>query len=294
MALYIPGYRDNAVIQLIFFCGVTYIMFAISWAIVMIMNSEPGIFNTYFIPNVALGNAAMVKTHWWTFLTYGWFQMPNSFLELVSNMLWLYCFGSVVQGMVGYKQIIPMFVYCIIAGGLVYMLISLLLPGLQGPDFVVGSRAGLLGLAVAAVVITPQYRFYLSETFSIPLMLVAGVFAILQIISTGFSLPLLSLCITGGLVGFGYVRLLKAGYRPGEWLYVLKEKLDDSVTPKNDQTTLIRKLTNKPASKRQPWMDAGKISQRKIDELLDKINQKGYNSLSKEEKEMLIRAGRDN
>jgi hypothetical protein len=33
------------------------------------------------------------------------------------------------------------------------------------------------------------------------------------------------------------------------------------------------------------------ISQHRIDEILDKINQKGYNSLTKEEKEMLLRAG---
>ena len=35
------------------------------------------------------------------------------------------------------------------------------------------------------------------------------------------------------------------------------------------------------------------ITQSRIDEILDKINQKGYNSLSKEEKEALLRAGKD-
>ena len=293
LPLYIPGYRQNAVIQLIFFCGVTYILLAISWAIIMIINGNEGLFASTFLPNVALGDATAIASHWWTFLTYGWFQLPNNPLELLSNMLWLYCFGSVVQGLIGYKQIIPLFVYCLFTGGLVYMAARLAIPALPAPTMLIGSKAGLMGMAVASVALTPQYRFYLTETFSIPLLLVAGIFAILQIIGSSLSLPVLLLVIAGGLTGLGYISMLKAGYRPGDWMYGFVEKLEQSVTPpasRQLQAATARK--GKRPANRSNRMQIERVPETQIDEILDKINQKGYNSLTKEEKEMLLRAGK--
>jgi len=295
LGLYIPGYRNNAVIQLIFFCGVTYIMLAISWSIIMIVNSEESLFRTAFLPNIGLASPSWAhRLRWWTFLTYGWFQMPNSFFELLSNMFWLYCFGSVVQMLIGQRQVMPLYAYSLFAGGMAYLLFVALLPGLAAPALVLGPRAGLLGMAVAAFTLTPNYRFYLSETFSIPIVLVAGVFAALMLIGTGFNLPLMVLCVAGGLAGFAYVKLLKAGYRPGDWPYTVMEKLEQSVAPRepNRQArTIAFPRTQKQG--RSVFATADKITERRVDEILDKINQKGYNSLTKEERELLLRAGKD-
>lgn len=289
LALYIPGYRNNAVIQLIFFSAVTYITFGISWAIIEIMTNGDELFREYFIPNVALGNAATVRTHFWTFLTYGWFLAPNSFMQLVSNMLWLYCFGSVVQMLIGHRQVAPLYAYAMFGGGLVYMLLVVALPKMATAPYYMGSLAGLVGLAVAAVTLAPEYRFYLSETFTIPLMLVAGVFVVLAIISSGLNPPALALLATGGLIGFGYVKLLKSGYKPGEWIYEWMERLESLVTPKERPRPRVASTT----IGRNSQFVKGKVPQRRIDEILDKINQNGYGSLTKEEREMLLQAGKE-
>ena len=46
-------------------------------------------------------------------------------------------------------------------------------------------------------------------------------------------------------------------------------------------------------SKVQPFKKANTLTQQRVDEILDKISQKGYGSLSDEEKEMLKRASQE-
>ncbi len=88
-----------------------------------------------------------------------------------------------------------------------------------------------MGMAAAAVTITPKYRFYLTETFSIPLITVAGIFTVLMFIGSGLYLPVIFMLAGGGFMGFGYVKLLQAGYRPGDWIYTLSRKIESTVTP---------------------------------------------------------------
>lgn len=292
---YIPGYSNNAVLQLIIFSAVAFVILGIIWGIIKIVyQGDDANFNHYFIANLALPMLNGFKAHWWTIFTYGWFSF-SGFWELLSNMLWLYCFGSVVQMLLGYKQVIPLFAYSLFAGGVIYLLAQLL-PGNLGmtPRIIglLGPRAGLLGMTAAAVTLTPNYRFYLTETFRIHILVVAGIFAFLMIMSSGFYLPVVLLLAGGGLMGFSYIKLLKAGYRPGDWMYKLAGKAEDLVTPKQDASWKKRNIKRNDARGSMYEPKSG-ISQKRIDDILDKINQKGYHSLSAEEKDILIRAAKE-
>ncbi|MCW3123891.1 MAG: rhomboid family intrarane serine protease [Flavipsychrobacter sp.] len=291
---YIPGLANNAVLQLIIASGLSYVMLSLVWAVITLVYQDQGNFNQYILPNLAMPSTLLAfKAHWWTVVVYGWMQYPHAFFELLSNMVWLYCFGSVVQMLVGPKQIIPLFAYSLFFGGVAYVL-ALLLPGELGKTtaYLLGPRAGLMGMAAAAVTLTPQYRLYLTETFSIPLLVVAGVFTFLMIIGSGFYLPVIIVLLAGALTGFGYIKLLNAGYRPGQWMYQLTHKIASTVTP--DEEALRRKNSakrNEVLSKM--YEPRNGVSQSRIDAILDKINQKGYNSLTAEEKETLMRVGKE-
>jgi membrane associated rhomboid family serine protease len=290
---YIPGYANNAVLQLIIFSTTAYVLFWLTWGFITLLYQGVATFDQYFIPAVAIPRLATLKTHWWTIFTYGWFQFPNAFWQLLSNMLWLYCFGSVVQMLVGHKQVIPLYIYCMLTGGIVYLLAQLL-PGEMGRTaaYMLGPRAGLIGMAAAAVTLTPQYRFYLTETFSIPLVAVAGIFAALMIISSGFWFPVILMLASGGIMGYAYIRLLKVGYRPGDWMYNVTGRIASTVTP--GESSLRRKNSNQNSNLFNKFYEPKQgISQQRIDDILDKINQKGYNYLSAEEKDILMRAGKE-
>jgi rhomboid family protein len=290
---YIPGYTNNTVLQLIIFSLVAYVLFSLTWGFITLLYQGEATFTQYFIPAIAMPPIAAFKAHWWTLFTYGWFQFPRGFWDLVSNMVWLYCFGSVVQMLVGPKQVIPLYIYCMFAGGVAYLMAQLL-PGELGrtAPYIIGPRAGLIGMAAAAVTLSPKYRLYLTETFSIPLLVVAGIFTALMILSSGYWLPVIFMLTGGGLMGFGYVKLLNAGYRPGHWMYAVTGRIAATVTPDENRTR--KKYSSRPGNMFDKIYEPKHgISQQRIDDILDKINQKGYNALSSEEKDILMRAAKE-
>lgn len=284
---YIPGYDNNAILKLVFFIAGAYILLALTWAVFMIVNITDEVFSTHLIPNIALPTLANFKSHWWTVLTYGLFHFPNSFMNMLSNMLWLYAFGSVVQMLIGKKQIVPLYVYSMIVGGIFYI-VAQLLPGGFGkvPPYMMGPQAGMAAMCAAALTLTPKYRFYLTEYFSIPIMVVAGIFAVLMVLSSGYYMPVIVMLLAGAASGFVYVRLLQAGYRPGEWMGWLAGRIEGSVTPGGNKSGRAGKTRPFPVSRHKD------MSQERIDEILDKINQKGFSALSKEERDILKRAGK--
>ncbi len=280
---YIPGYKNNAVLKLILFSGGAYITLAIIWAIMMIVYGSNANFQVYFLPNIALNHVYFFASRFWTVLTYGFLLEPNNFFLLLTSMLWLYSFGSVVQSLVGHKQVIPLYVYSLVAGGIFYYLAQYL-PGKAAniPGMVLGPQAGILAMATAAITLAPSYRFYLSETLAIPLWVPVAIFTFLAVLGSGFFIPVLCMLMGSALAGFAYIRALRAGYQPAAWLYNLGNGIEGLVTPANERPAKRTKKTyNAP----------GRVPQSRIDEILDKINQKGYNALSREEREMLLRAG---
>lgn len=282
---YIPGYDNNAVLKLVFFISGAYIMLAITWAVVMMVDKTDQNFASYFLPVIALPRLQELSQHWWTPFTYGIFHYPNSFMELLSNMLWLYCFGSVLQMLVGKREVTPLYIYGMLTGAVFYYIAQLLPPEFaKCPPYLLGPRAGIVGMCVAAVTISPKYRFYLTETFSIPIMVVAGIFVVLSFIGSGFYFPIAALLAGGGLTGYLYIRLLRAGYRPGHWIYAIGNGMANSVTPRSEKAGGRRMDLRKSPSQSK---------QERIDDLLDKINQKGYKSLSQEERDFLSNTGKN-
>lgn len=286
----IPGYEQNAVLQLIVASGIGFISYHLARIILLIVEARPETFPAIFTNNVALPPVALFASRFWTVFLYGW--VHGGFWQLFSNMLWLYCFGNVVQMLVGYRQIIPIFIYSLIMGGLFYEF-SQLIPGtfFMARPVVFGAHAAIMGMAVAALTIAPDYRYFFTPTFSIPLVVVACIFFGLMVLESNLEGPMLFLMAGGAATGYGYIRLLKNGYRPGGWMYDIFNRLEHIATPNefggNKQNRKRAQVLDKMKHTKQDNL------QKRIDDILDKINQHGYDSLTKEEKEILMRAGKD-
>ncbi|HXS37163.1 MAG TPA: rhomboid family intramembrane serine protease [Flavipsychrobacter sp.] len=289
---FIPGYNKNAVIQLIIVSGVCFVIYQLLSLVMLVVGSGKDGFNAMIVPNVSLPALVAFKAKFWTLLTYGWIH--HGFWELLSNMLWLYCFGSVVQSLVGYKQVIPLYFYSLIVGGVFYLL-SQFIPGnnFQAQSFYIGGYAGLVGLAVAAITVAPDYRYFLGPSLSLPIILVISIFGVLMILYTGMNMPRLFLLIGGGFTGFVYIKALQSGRRPGEWIYDLFDRVESIVTP-NDHNIWLKHDKKRSQVLKKMYEPKQGISQKRIDDILDKINLHGYNSLTAEEKDILLRASKEN
>jgi membrane associated rhomboid family serine protease len=288
---YIPGYHKNAILQVIIVFGTSYVAFHFIEAIMLMIGLTEDRFVSDIMAYVAIPPVQLMKGKVWTLLTYG--LVDVGFWKMVTNMIWLYAFGNLVQNMVGYKQVWPIFLYSILAGGIFYE-VSQLIPGnaFAGMGYVYGCQAGVMGMAAAAITITPGFRFYLGDRFSIPIWVVVGIFALLMLLNAGMHMPLILLLAGGALTGFGYIRLLQKGNRPGAWMYSLIDRIESSVTP-NAHAAWAKNGKKRADVLRRMYEPKQGISQKNIDDILDKINQRGYNSLTKEEKETLLRAGKE-
>lgn len=287
----IPAFNENAVLKLIIACGSGFVIYNLIRVTIMVAGGSPTIFPTYFEANIAMPAVEHIQSKWWTILTYSWTH--SGFWVLFSNMVWLYVFGSVVQMLVGHRQLIPLFIYCMIVAGIFYQL-GQLIPGdyFNGRQVMLGAQGGVVGLSVAALALAPGYKFYLGETMRIPLGVIAIIFYALQLMNANVNYegaPLM-LLVGGAVMGYVYVLLLRNGYQPGGWAY----NIIDGVNRKFDieeHAHVNRQNTrrNKTMSMYSPRPSQG-ITQNKIDEILDKINQKGYDALSKEDKDTLMKA----
>lgn len=293
----IPAFEQNAVLKLIIASGTGFIAYHLTRVTMMVAEADPSLFGKYFTVNTALPQVDMFLSKFWTLFTYGWIH--EGFWVLFSNMIWLYAFGSLVQMLIGHRQLIPMFIYCLLAGGIFYEL-GQLIPGsyFSGRTAMFGAQGGIVGLSVAALTLAPGYRFYLGETIRIPIWVVAAIFYVLQLMNANINYegaPLFVL-LGGAAMGYLYVALLRSGYKPGDWVYNISDKINNRFET-DDRAYVNRSNTrrNRTMSMYTPKPKQG-ITQSNIDEILDKINQKGYDALSKEDKETLIKAsgGKDN
>jgi membrane associated rhomboid family serine protease len=296
---FIRHFHNNAVLQLIVALGAAFVIFHFTINVMRVMQFAPKEILDTVVAYSVLPPLADFKYKIWSVFSYGLFHMrmiggqpQMGFWAMFSNMLWLYCFGSLVQMLIGHRHVIPMFFYAVILGGIGYMTAQLV-PAWEVPEgfYLGGAQAGITGLAVAAYTVAPKYRFYLSDHFSIPMWAVAGIFAVLILLYTGFEPASLSMVVAGGLMGFLYITLLRRGFDLSDWLYRVFGKVNDSVVPKEDA---YRRHSHKRSDVLNSAQQKLAADEQRVDEILDKINRKGYNSLSKEEKEILLRASKEN
>lgn len=287
----IPSFSKNGVLQLLAASGTTYIMYHMIRIVMLMLEMDMNDFVNNVEHNIGLPQVGMFLPKVWTVLTYGW--VHNGFWELFSNMVWLYAFGSIVQMLIGYRQVIPMFLYCMLVGGVFYELAQLIpVETFKGRSVMFGAQAGVIGFAAASLTLSPDYRFHLTEHFSIPLVVIVVIFCVLAIINTNMQPAALFLLAGGAGMGFAYVKLLKVGFRPGGWFYDLFDMLGNSAEP-NEFASALKHSKKRKSAMHIKYKPQRGVSKDTIDEILDKINDKGYDSLTKEEKEALFKAGKE-
>lgn len=293
------NYGQNALIQLIAASAVGFIMAYAMYVIILVLSpgqkvtinnvSQMVTFRNTISPYISLQPFHTFLQRPWILLTYAWAHA--GFMNLLSNMLWLYCFGSVIQSLVGYKEIIPLYISSYLISGAVFLSATAIWPEMAQGTAVLGALPSIMGFAFAAITLTPRYKYYIGDRFSIPLWVVLCVFLLLNGLSfASGNYGLMILCGTSALTGFAYIKLLQGGTRPGTWLYRHGNRVQSWFTPdefneeqhRRRRTETLRQLQQKPTN-----LEAS------VDTLLDKINQKGYDSLTAEEKDILIRASKE-
>ena len=245
-------------------------------------------------------NFVSLSTDWsdlfwkpWSILSYAFFHL--GIFHIIFNMLMLHFVGQLFLTFFTQKQLFSVYVIGAVFSGLVYMLGYLILPALTTVNTsMVGASAAVMAILMATVSYQPFMEVRLFIFGNVKLWQIALVLIVLDLIqlpmnNTGGHIAHLS----GSLFGYIYTKFLQNGIDLGSGLNSFTHRIA-SFFSKQDASPFKKVHVNpkKPILKRESKVVAKDKTQQQIDEILDKISQSGYDSLTSEEKEFLFKAGK--
>lgn len=236
----------------------------------------------------------------WTVLTYMFSDTAPMGgvipFRIISNMLWLWAFGSVLQALTGNKKLIPVYLYGGFAGALLFMVTGNLVPSTAVADmWLLGANPSVMAVTLAATMISPGYRFFSHLNGGIPLWVLTVVYVGIDLFSVSrlpIAYPVAH--VGGALAGFLFVMLLRKRIDASAWMNNLFHWVINFFNPnKSKKNYSVKEKVFYNAGNRSPYHKTSNITQQRVDEILDKISQKGYSHLTREEKEILKKASEE-
>jgi len=227
----------------------------------------------------------------WTLVTYSFFHA--GFFHLFFNMVVLNFSGRLFLTFFSQKQFLGLYFLSGIFAGLIFVA-SYFAFGLGLDTSIVGASGAIMAILVATATYAPFMNLRLLLIGNVKLWQFAFVILILDLIqifaeNTGGHIAHLA----GAFFGFGFVKLLQNGIDLSKGVSIILDGIANFGNPK--KTTPFKKVHRNYALKSDK--NSSKIiikdkTQQQIDEILDKISRSGYDSLTKEEKEFLFKAGK--
>jgi len=234
----------------------------------------------------------------WTLITYAFSHA--GFFHILMNMLVLYWFGMLISEYLGSAKLVNLYVLGALAGGAVFLLAYNLIPFLaeRGTGGMVGASAAVFSVATAAATLLPDYRFHMIFIGPVKIKYLVAVYILLSILGSAGANAGGNLAHLGGAgIGFLYVRGLQAGTDFGLWIQKFLEGIKSLFSSKPKIKVTYKKKAETTGKRSSATYSSSSnssssIEQDEIDRILDKISEKGYESLSKDEKQKLFNASK--
>ncbi len=226
----------------------------------------------------------------WTLITYMFVHFD--LMHIFWNMVTLFWFGQILTNFTDSRKIIPLYLMGGIAGGLITMLFNLL-PFFHGfiGTHLLGASAGVTAIIIAAATLVPHYRINMLFIGEVKLIYVALFVLFIDVLSVasynnvGGNLAHLG----GALMGYVFIQQFKRGTDLSKGINSFFERIQSMFrsTPRSKM-----KVAYKRSVSDEEYNYQRNVNQQQIDAILDKISKAGYESLSKQEKEILFKASK--
>ncbi len=229
----------------------------------------------------------------WTIISYAFMHDLYSIFHILFNMLALYWFGRLFIEYLGSDKLIALYILGALAAGICYLLVFNTVPYFKNQaDFpgMVGASGAIYAVMVAAATLMPNYTFFLFFFGPVKIKYIVGFYIAVSFLgSVGANAGGNIAHLGGALMGFVYIKQLQIGVNWGGWITAVTDWSKNLFNPRPKVKVSYRK--NEATNGKKNTNLSG-ISQREIDDILDKISDGGYESLTKEEKEKLFKASK--
>ena len=285
--------QGNIVIRLIYINVAAYILsmlLSVMFGLFKISTAE--ILRSLYLP----ADLLQLLRRPWTLITYMF--MHADIWHLLFNMLWLYWFGKLFLYFFSAKHLRGLYVVGGLLGGGLYIAAYNILPIFSNQLYsatLLGASASVLAIAIATAVREPEYRINLMFIGPVRLKYFALFIVLFDTLSIGTSnAGGHSAHLGGALAGWWFAKGISQGRDITHWINVCIDAIGG----------LFNKKKRKP---RKPKMKVHTTNSRtadyeynahkkeksdEVDNILDKLKQSGYSSLSDEEKRRLFEASK--
>lgn len=235
-------------------------------------------------------NGATLLTRPWTVVTYMFTH--KDFFHILFNLLWLYWFGKIFLSYLTEKQLLSIYLLGGLAGALLYIVSFNLFPLLREEvhtSMALGASASVMAIVMAISFIEPNYKIY---------VFLIGPVKIIYVALVGFALStLVDFSVnTGGKIAHiggaltGYIFALQ--YNKGKDITMGFSRFLDKLFNLFNRKQKMRVTHKKKTADDIEYNRQKAEKQKEVDRILDKISKKGYDSLTKAEKEILFKMGK--
>lgn len=253
-------------------------------------------------------NLSVLIFRFWTIITYMFTQV--GFFHLFVNMLMFYFTGQMLLQIIGEKRLLAVYLNGGIIAGLMYILSYNLFPYFNNSvanSNLIGASGSIMAVFAFVAFYNPNQRVNLFGVISVKIIHLAIAFVVVDYLQLLNSNSGGHLAHIGGFLWGMYSSLQ---YKKGkdvnnftvklintffEFYYNIKNKnVISKSKPKAKFKTYKKAEENKKSKQDDVYNRSKKIQQEIIDQILDKIAAKGYDSLTKEEKSILFNASKNN
>jgi membrane associated rhomboid family serine protease len=244
----------------------------------------------YFINFVAVpADLKRLLFHPWSVVTYQFIH--KQFGHILYNMLMLYFGGRMFVEFLGEKRIVPVYIISGVCGAVLFILFYNVFPAFTPfalNSVTIGASASVLGIFIAVATYIPNFVVNVFFVLEVRLKFVALFLVVIDLISLNKGNAGGHIAHLGGAIfGILYATQLKKGNDITNAWYSIKNKVQGLFKRKQKLEKVYSNYNSSTAAK-------AKHKQEIVDAILDKISRSGYDSLSKQEKEILFKASKEN
>lgn len=234
----------------------------------------------------------------WSILTYMFFH--EGLFHILFNMLFLYWFGLLLHEYLGSRKLANIYILGGLAGALLYVVMYNISPYFSevlSSSRMLGASAGVYAVVVAAATLSPNTTFFLLLLGPVKIKYIAIFYVLIAFVNSAGENAGGELAHLGGAaLGFLYVYQLQKGKDLGGWIQaignffvnIFEKKPSVKVTYRKKKSYTATPDPTPPKPSKSPSVKSEEATQEEIDLILDKIAEKGYDALSKEEKRKLF------
>lgn len=235
----------------------------------------------WLISNLGLPNNVMGFLYKpWTLITYPF--LYTGLFNIVFDCMMLYWLGSAFLNLLNKRQFLTLFFGSILISGLIYPALGEIAVLNKGPQqYLFSTSMGLAALVASLITLMPRMEIHLFLFGRVKFYIIALIYFGLELFFYAFASPAAAVTFVIS-IGFGvlYLKQLQKGKDLSK-LFELRPSKKLQVVYKEE-----KKVSYKSYKADLP-------NQEMIDEILDKISQSGYESLSSREKEILFKVSRE-